>query len=237
MAMSQVLSVHFKLIIVHLFQIKPPRLRSEPRVRHLGKSLGVLRKVHWRSCGGQIQSSNLSWTLVKIQLTSSSLRLVRLERLPSSTVWTTAGYQSSYPFEHLHFAFIHKMNKTQKNTARILRNGRWNKWIHDSWFMINQKKDHGALVRFNPEFWNQKGLIQNILEDDDGIKDPGVPLGLYQSFRFSVCIHQVTFVSQKWGHALCAASAGQGDSATTTLVDWYVTEAYKGCKHLWTRLI
>ena len=118
MAMSQVLSVHFKLIIVHLFQIKPPRLRSEPRVRHLGKSLGVLRKVHWRSCGGQIESSNLSWTLVKIQLTSSSLRLVRLERLPSSTVWTTAGYQSSYPFEHLHFAFIHKMNKTQKNYSK-----------------------------------------------------------------------------------------------------------------------
>ena len=55
-----------------------PKLRG---VRHLGKSLGVLRKVYWRSCGGQIHSSNLSWTLVKIQLTSSSLRLVRLGRL------------------------------------------------------------------------------------------------------------------------------------------------------------
>lgn len=192
-----------------------PKLRG---VRHLGKSLGVLRKVYWRSCGGQIHSSNLSWTLVKIQLTSSSLRLVRLGRLLLFEL-----QQDTNLLIRLNICILVAFIRWIKH--KKIQQGYWGmvdetNWIHDSWFMINQKKDHRALVRFNPEFWNQQGLMQNILEDDDWIKASRRSPGLYQSFRFSVCIHQVTFVSQKWGHALCAASAGQGDSATTTLIDW-----------------
>lgn len=93
----------------------------------------------------------------------------------------------------------------------------------DAW-SIN---DHRALVRVTQSFEIiQKDWCKTYSKMMTASRYQGVPLYYTSPSCFSVCIHQVTIVSQKWGHALCEAS-GQGESATTTLAGWLVKKMPK----------